>query len=136
MTDEMQRARELLAAEYSKIGNTFRAEDIRNGRVNSDEHLAINAIRAALRAAPEWHAIESAPEGKLVVVAWLDDEGGERQEFDYIEDGMWVHHADLVEHAQMVAPPGSKLPKEQPPYMWWMDLPAFPAARPQGVKDV
>ena len=38
----------LLAAEYSKIGNTFRAEDIRNGRVNSDEHLAINAIRAAL----------------------------------------------------------------------------------------
>ena len=41
-------AHELLAAEYSKVGNTFRAEDIRKGRVNSDEHLAINAIRAAL----------------------------------------------------------------------------------------
>ena len=64
----------------------------------------------------------------------MDDEGADRQEFDYIEDGLWIHHADLVEHAQMVAPPGSKMPKEQPPYQWWMDLPAFPAARPQGVK--
>ncbi|MTI73311.1 MAG: hypothetical protein FH747_06575 [Stenotrophomonas sp.] len=96
---------------------------------------AREAIVAALRAAPEWQPIETAPENKLVVVGWMDDEGADRQEFDYIEDGLWIHHADLVEHAQMVAPPGSKMPKEQPPYQWWIDLPAFPAARPRGVKD-
>lgn len=90
---------------------------------------------SALREAPEWQPIETAPESKLVVVGWMDDEGEDRQEFDYIEDGLWIHHADLVEHAQMVAPPGSKMPKEQPPYQWWMDLPAFPAASPQWVED-
>lgn len=104
------------------------------GQLSATAEL-IDRLAAALRAAPEWQPIETAPEGKLIVVAWLDDEGGERQEFDYIEDGMWIHHADLVEHAQMVAPPGSKMPKEQPPYQWWMDLPVLPAARPQGVED-
>lgn len=141
MTDDQQRARELLAQEYERRGLPQSAQDIRGNRM--DEHLgwvreanmAIAAITAALRAAPEWQPIETAPESKLVVVGWIDDEGEDRQEFDYIEDGLWIHHADLVEHAQMVAPPGSKMPKEQPPYQWWMDLPAFPAASPQGVED-
>lgn len=94
---------------------------------------------AALRAAPEWQPIETAPEGRLVVVGWLDTEDShypENYEFDYLEDGIWAKHEDCVEHANAVAPPGSKMPKEHPPYQWWMDLPAFPAARPQGVKDV
>lgn len=65
MSEIDKMARELLAAEHSKIGNTFRAEDIRKGRVNSDEHLAINAIRAALIAAP--------PGWKLVPIPPTDD---------------------------------------------------------------
>ena len=52
MSEIDKMARDLLAAEYSKIGNTFRAEDIRKGRVNADEHLALIAIRSALLAAP------------------------------------------------------------------------------------
>jgi len=94
--------------------------------------------RAALRAAPEWQPIETAPEGRLVVVGWLDTEDShypENYEFDYLEDGLWAKHEDCAEHAFAVAPPGSKMPKEQPPYQWWMELPPFPAARPQGVKD-
>lgn len=97
------------------------------------------AITAALRAAPEWQPIDTAPEGRLVVVGWLDTEDShypENYEFDYLDGGLWAKHEDCVEHAFAVAPPGSKMPKEQPPYQWWMDLPAFPAARPQGVKDV
>lgn len=96
-------------------------------------------LYAALRAAPEWQPIETAPEGRLVVVGWLDAEDShypENYEFDYLEDGLWAKHEDCAEHAFAVAPPGSQMPKEQPPYQWWMDLPAFPAARPQGVKDV
>lgn len=88
--------------------------------------------------APEWQPIETAPEGRLVVVGWLDAEDShypENYEFDYLEDGIWAKHEDCVEHAHAVAPPGSQMPKEQPPYQWWMDLPAFPADRPQGVKD-
>lgn len=93
---------------------------------------------APVAAAPEWQPIETAPEGGLVVVGWLDAEDSyypENYDFDYLEDRLWAKHADCVEHAHAVAPPGSKMPKEQPPYQWWMDLPAFPAARPQGVKD-
>ncbi len=83
-----------------------------------------------------WQPIDTAPEGRLVVVGWLDAEDShypENYEFDYLEDGLWAKHEDCVEHAHAVAPPGSQMPKEQPPYQWWMDLPAFPAARPQGV---
>jgi len=101
------------------------------------EQQMLAAITAALRAALEWQPIETAPEGRLVVVGWLDTEDShypENYEFDYLEGGLWAKHEDCVEHAHAVAPPGSQMPKEQPPYQWWMDLPAFPAVRPQGVK--
>ena len=140
MTDDQQRARELLAQEYERDGLKATAATIRSdipGPPSMHQITALRAITAALRAAPEWQPIETAPEGKLVVVGWLDTEDShypENYEFDYLEDGLWAKHEDCVEHAQAVAPPGSKVPKEQPPYQWWMDLPAFPAARPQGVK--
>lgn len=59
MTDDQQRARELLAQEYERSGLHQSARDIRTNRM--DEHLgwvreanmAIAAITAALRAAPE-----------------------------------------------------------------------------------
>ena len=57
MSDTTQEALNFLAAEYSKIGNTFRAEDIRNGRVSADEHLAVNAIRAAILSAPPGYVV-------------------------------------------------------------------------------
>ncbi|MBN5032608.1 Lar family restriction alleviation protein [Stenotrophomonas maltophilia] len=87
------------------------------------------AVAAWNTRAPQWQPIESAPADELVVVCWLDDEdteNPERHEFDYIEDGMWVNHANLVEHAQAVAPPGSRVPKDHAPYQWWMPLPAPP----------
>lgn len=142
MTDDQQRARELLAQEYESRGLHQSARDIRTNRM--DEHLgwvreanmALAAITSALRAAPEWQPIETAPEGRLVVVGWLDTEDShypENYEFDYLDGGLWAKHEDCLQHAQAVAPPGSQIPKEQPPYQLWMDLPAFPAARPQGV---
>ena len=136
--DDQQRARELLAQEYERDGITHVPDCIRREPMLTDmEHRAVRAITAALRAAPEWKPIETAPEGRLVVVGWLDTEDShypENYEFDYLEDGHWAKHEDCAEHAFAVAPPGSQMPKEQPPYQWWMDLPAFPAARPQGVK--
>lgn len=136
--DDQKRARELLAQEYERDGITHVPDCIRREAMLTEiEHRAVRAITAALRAAPEWQPIETAPEGRLVVVGWLDAEDShypENYEFDYLEDGLWAKHEDYVEHAFAVAPPGNQMPKEQPPYQWWMDLPAFPAARPQGVK--
>lgn len=137
--DDQQRARDLLAAEYDYYLRPKQANSIRTGADSTDQTVAaIAAITAALRAAPEWQPIETAPEGRLVVVGWLDAEDShypENYEFDYLEGGLWSKHEDYVEHAHAVAPPGSQMPKEQPPYQWWLDLPAFPAARPHGVKD-
>ena len=137
--DHTQQARELLAAEYERDGITHVPDCIRHEAMLTEmEHRAIRAIAAALRVAPEWQPIETAPEGKLVVVGWLDTEDShypENYEFDYLEAGLWAKHEDCIEHAHAVAPSGSQMPKEQPPYQWWLDLPAFPAARPQGVKD-
>ena len=139
MIDDQQRARELLAQEYERDGITHVPDCIRREAMLTEmEHRAIRAITTALRAAPEWQPIETAPEGRLVVVGWLDAEDShypENYEFDYLEDGIWAKHEDCVEHARAVAPPGSQMPKEQPPYQWWMDLPAFHAARPQGASD-
>lgn len=111
------------------------APDDRGAKFNAASCVAFLTTQGA--AGQEWRPIEAAPEGRLVVVGWMDTEDShypENYDFDYLEDGLWAKHADCVEHAHAVAPSGSKMPKEQPPYQWWMDLPAFPAARPQGVK--
>lgn len=112
------------------------APDDKGAKFNAASCVAFLTTQGA--AGQEWRPIEAAPEGRLVVVGWMDTEDShypENYDFDYLEDGLWAKHADCVEHAHAVAPPGSKMPKEQPPYQWWMDLPAFPAARPQGVKS-
>ena len=70
MSETAQEALNLLAAEYSKIGNTFRSEDIRNGRVNADEHLAVNAIRAALlNTPPGWKLVPVVPTDEMIDAA-------------------------------------------------------------------
>ena len=76
-----------------------------------------------------WQPIETAPEDTLVVVGWLDDEDPEtpeRHDFDWKEDGCWQRHDADVEFAHEVAPPGSKMPKERPPYTHWIALPPIP----------
>lgn len=78
-----------------------------------------------------WRPIETAPEGRMVVVGWLDAEDAEtpeRHEFDWLEDGCWTRHADHVEYADMVAPRGSRMPPQRAPYTHWLDLPAIPRA--------
>lgn len=79
----------------------------------------------------EWQPIETAPDGDIVVVGWLDDddhETPERHDFDYKEDGVWVKHEDLYQEFCAVAPPGSRGPREQAPYTHWMAVPPLPEA--------
>lgn len=73
-----------------------------------------------------WQPIETAPEDVLVVVGWLDPEDAEtpeRHDFDWKEDGLWRQYTAHVEHAEMVAPPGSRMPPASAPYTHWMALP-------------
>jgi hypothetical protein len=75
-----------------------------------------------------WQPISTAPEGVPLVVGWLDStdpENPERHDFDCKEDGVWLQHADRYDHFCMVAPPGSRGPKEDAPYLVWMPLPSF-----------
>jgi len=102
---------------------------------NSGDQLAERveeqaALIEQLRAGT-WRPIDTAPEDELVVVGWLDDEDQEhpeRYDLDYKEDGGWCRHADNVEYAQMVAPSGSRMPKEQAPYVLWLSIPCLQAA--------
>lgn len=85
------------------------------------------AAQQAAQAPAGWQPIEAAEEGLLYVVAWVDPEDGlERHDFDALEDGIWRQHADNVEHFQMCAPPGSRGPKERPPYTHCLKLGALP----------
>lgn len=71
-----------------------------------------------------WQPIETAPEGVLVVVGWLDSEDSEeRHDFDWKEDGCWLNHEDSYQEFCAVAPPGSRGPKETAPYTHWLELP-------------
>lgn len=73
----------------------------------------------------EWQPIETAPEGILVVVGWLEDdlEHPERYDFDQKEDGVWYVHEENVQYADACAPAGSRMPKQTAPYEYWMPLP-------------
>jgi len=59
MADLMQQARELLARAYDEIGEPICADMTRSGR--HEHRAAMRAIAAALRTAPEWQPIETAP---------------------------------------------------------------------------
>lgn len=76
----------------------------------------------------EWQPIETAPEGKIVVVGWYGKDDGEpRMDFDFFEDGVWVRHHDSYEHFSVAAAPGFICigPSEAAPYTLWLDLPEF-----------
>lgn len=92
------------------------------------------AIGLAATSSSGWSPIETAPEGKLLVVCWFDrddPENPERHDFDYLEDGVWAKHADDYDHFCCVAPPGSHGPSADAPYTHWMALPDVPAALSQ-----
>jgi len=119
MTDDQQRARELLAQEYAMAGSAKRADKIIAGfdTAPSTEH-AIAAITAALRAAPEWQPMESAPRDGTVVLVAI---GGSDipQPCRFRERVGWV-----------IAWDDWRIPAHDGP-RGWMPLPV--AARPQGV---
>jgi len=77
-----------------------------------------------------WKPIESAPEGKLLVVGWRDSEdheNPERHDFDYKEDGVWVKHDDFYQEFCSVAPPGSRGPRETAPYQYYCEVMPLPS---------
>lgn len=51
----------------------------------------------------EWLPIESAPQDSSLLLVYTPDSGdGERFDFDYREDGVWVVHAESYDHFMMV----------------------------------
>jgi hypothetical protein len=81
-----------------------------------------------------WQPIETAPEGKLLVVAWLDKDdpdNPERHAFDFIEDDGWVRHNEDYDRFLYVATLGSTGPSAHAPYTHWIELPEVPAALSQ-----
>lgn len=83
----------------------------------------------------QWQPIETAPEGVLLVVGWLDPEDAEhpeRHDFDYLEDGVWQKHSENVEYFHACAPAGSRGPKEQAPYTHFMPIGSIPPSPNQG----
>ncbi|AIO47721.1 hypothetical protein DM44_3128 [Burkholderia cepacia] len=90
--------------------------------------LELAAYVAACRATPDrgpWQPIATAPADTDVIVFWLDPESPdhpERYDFDMLDDGCWRQWTDHYEWAHSVAPAGSRLPREQPPYTHWKPL--------------
>ena len=70
MTDDHQRARELLAQEYERDGIMHVPDCIRREAMLTEmEHRAIRAITAALRAAPEGWSFQRQDDGSIIVTA-------------------------------------------------------------------
>lgn len=73
-----------------------------------------------------WMPIETAPEGQMVVVGWLDPEDAEhpeRHDFDLLEDGCWQQWHEHAEHVEIIGGHGVSY---TPPYTVWMPLPPLP----------
>ncbi|RRA01872.1 hypothetical protein [Burkholderia cepacia] len=89
------------------------------------ELAAFVAIHRTMPDGEAWRPIETAPADTEVVVFWLDPESPEhpeRYDFDMLDDGCWRQWTDHYEWAHSVAPAGSRLPREQPPYTHWKPL--------------
>lgn len=85
---------------------------------------------AVLYAEPQfWTPIQYAPEGRPLLVGWLepeDTDNPERHQFDVLEDGVWQVHDDDYQHFLAVAPPGSIGPSEKAPYTHFLNLKPLP----------
>ncbi|WP_186183099.1 hypothetical protein [Burkholderia gladioli] len=120
-TEQLAEARKLIAhaSEYaiSALGNDWH-----------ERATALLALRAPAISETGWQPIETAPEGELVVVFWLDPNAAvelECYDFDMLEDGSWRQWTDHYEWAHSVAPVTEvpcTMPREHPPYTHWKRL--------------
>lgn len=62
------------------------------------------------------------PENYILVVVGWHEEGEERIDIDYIEEGMWGNWFDRAEHMNIA---GGNC-NEEAPYTQWMPLPPLP----------
>lgn len=79
---------------------------------------------------PQWQPIETAPEGELVVVGWLDGEDAEHPErhmFDYLEDGVWQNYFNEHEHYLIAG--AARGQSEDAPYTCWFPLASIPTGQ-------
>ena len=93
-----------------------------------EQHAALDASQPNAALADGWMDIATAPEKELLLVGWVDpDDTLERHCFDMLEAGCWQAHEADREHFLMVAPPGSRGPKEGAPYTHWKRIGSLPA---------
>lgn len=83
---------------------------------------AVLADRAALAQPALWQPIETAPEGRMVVVFWLDSDGVECHNFDLFDDGVWSNYFNEFEHLSIAGAACGR--PEDAPYTHWTPLPA------------
>lgn len=127
--DDQQRDRELLAAHITDLraaAAMLRTEHPRISGLADEFDLAadeLNLVAVALRAAPEWQPIDTAPKDDRVLVRC---ESGSVYAAHWVQNPMTGDEAWLVcaleDGTQMLVHP-----------VEWMPLPL--AARPQGEKD-
>ena len=149
MTDDMQRARELLADGYEAIGWPSIAEDVRSGAVGIEPHV-MHAITAALRAAPEAVALRVAMQSLEQIANAPDDQGAKfnaKGALRFLQTQPVELHAAPEGFVLVPVEPTQEMLDAGGPWNTEMDEPPdFPAlrciwrdmlaARPQGVKDV
>lgn len=101
-----RKARELLAAEYERVGDDLNAGRIMHGQYVCEEvDLGLNAISSALadESEREWQPIETAPKSEWVWI-WSDKGPG----LGFIKsDGEWLTEGDNAEpvYWQRIVPP-------------------------------
>lgn len=81
-----------------------------------------------------WMPIETAPEGQMVVVGWLDLEDAEhpeRHDFDLLEDGCWRQWHERAEHVEVIGGHGVSY---TPPYTVWMPVSPIPTSSADSSK--
>ena len=89
------------------------------------------------RAAMSWRPICEAVEGKRYIVGWRE-EGEEREDFDWLEDGCWQGWEGHYQNFCTVALSGVGRvvgPSETAPYTYCIELPSLPPppTKPEGA---
>jgi hypothetical protein len=98
---------------------------------NTHVHFAWVLWQAARLSAPQaagqWRSIDEAEEGPMYVAGYIGDDGFERLELDYLEDGVWHRHHENYEHYMMVGgPKHGPGPSEKAPYTHLIKLDPLP----------
>jgi hypothetical protein len=91
---------------------------------------AVAPMLAKVEVPEGFRPIETAPEETVVVVAWVDEDGCTRYEFDWLEDGVWLDHSNRYDEYVACAPRDVHCtgPSENAPYTHWLELPVLSAA--------